>query len=330
MTSYDVCAIGNAIVDMIEPCTDEFLAKEGITKASMTLIDRERARYLTNLMRGPEMASGGSAANTIAGIVACGGRAAFIGKVAQDALGRVFHDDLIRQGVAYRTPYYAENDLETARCHIFVTPDGERSMNTYLGVSTDFMSADLDEEMIKNAQIVYLEGYLYDKDAAREAFGAAARIAQAAGRKVAMTLSDAFCVDRHREHFFELINNGQIDILFANEAEMASLAQTPDIVEAVNMIRAHVPLIAVTRSEKGALIVAGSDMHEVPTPFVDSVVDATGAGDQFAAGFLYGLTHGFDLPHCGALGCQMASAVIRQIGPRLHEDPKPWVKSLAA
>ncbi len=329
MTSYDVCAIGNAIVDMIEPCTEDFLTKEGIQKASMTLIDRDRARNLTNLMREPEMTSGGSAANTIAGIVACGGRAAFIGKVAQDALGRVFHDDLVRQGVAYRTPYYAGGDLETARCHIFVTPDGERSMNTYLGVSTDFMSSDLDEEMIKSAQITYLEGYLYDKDAAREAFGAAAKIAKAAGRKVAMTLSDAFCVDRHREHFLELID-GNIDILFANESEMVSLAQTPDIMAAIDSIRAKVPLLAVTRSEKGALVVEGSETHEIKTPVVQQVVDATGAGDQFAAGFLYGLTHNMPLPQAGQLGCQMASAVIRQIGPRLKEDPKPWVKSVVA
>lgn len=330
MSTYDVCAIGNAIVDMIEPCTDEFLTKEGIQKASMTLIDRDRARELTNLMNGPEMASGGSAANTIAGIVACGGRAAFIGKVAQDALGRVFRDDLVRQGVAYRTPYYTGNDIETARCHIFVTPDGERSMNTYLGVSTDFAASDLDAEMIKSAQILYMEGYLYDKDAAREAFGVGAKIAKEAGRKVAMTLSDAFCVDRHRDHFWELINNGQIDILFANESEIVSLAQTPDVLAAVESVRAKVPLVAVTRSEKGALIAAQNETHEVATPFVDRVVDATGAGDQFAAGFLYGLTHGLTLPQCGALGCQMASAVIRQIGPRLNEDPKPWVQSFAA
>lgn len=327
--THDVCAIGNAIVDIISPCNDAFLVQQEIRKSSMTLIDRQRARHLTNLMHDPEMVSGGSAANTISGLVACGGRGAFIGKVASDQLGRVFHDDLVNQGVAYRTAYYAGDDLETARCHIFVTPDGERSMNTYLGCSTEFSVADLDEEFIKTAQITYLEGYLFDKDAARLAFERAAIIAKAAGRKVAMTLSDAWCVDRHRKEFQNLVR-GHIDILFANESEIVALAETPDVLKAIDTLRQDVPLIAVTRSEKGAVIAAGNETIEIGTTPVKKVTDATGAGDQFAAGFLYGLTHGLPLDQCGKLGCTLASHVIQVIGPRLTQDPKPWVKNLAA
>lgn len=327
--SYDVCAIGNAIVDIISPCNDAFLTQQDIRKSSMTLIDRQRARHLTNLMHDPEMVSGGSAANTISGLVACGGRGAFIGKVASDSLGRVFHDDLVKQGVAYRTPYYAGDDLETARCHIFVTPDGERSMNTYLGCSTEFSTSDLDEELIKNAQITYLEGYLFDKDAARLAFERAALIAKQNGRKVAMTLSDAWCVDRHRKDFQDLVR-GHIDILFANESEIAALAETPDVYAAIDALRKDVPLISVTRSEKGAVIAAGSETIDVPTTALEKITDATGAGDQYAAGFLYGLTHGMPLGDCGKLGCTLASHVIQVIGPRLVQDPKPWVATLAA
>lgn len=327
-SSHHVCAIGNAIVDILSPCDDAFLSREDIRKGSMTLIDRARARHLTNLAHDPEMVSGGSAANTISGLVALGARGAFIGKVANDALGKVFHDDLVNNGVAYRTSYYATGDLETARCHIFVTPDGERSMNTYLGASTEFTASDLDQSLIEGSLITYLEGYLFDKDAAREAFVQAAAMAATAERKVAMTLSDSWCVDRHRSEFQGLVHN-QVDILFANEAELCALAECDDVFDAIAATRGKVELLAVTRSDKGAVIVKGDETIEIPTTPV-KVVDATGAGDQFAAGFLYGLTHNMPLAQCGNLGCRLATHVIQVIGPRLTEDPKPWLASIAA
>lgn len=327
-SSHHVCALGNAIVDILSPCDDSFLTREDIRKGSMTLIDRQRARHLTNLAHNPDMVSGGSAANTISGLVALGARGAFIGKVASDALGKVFHDDLVKNGVAYRTPYYATGDLETARCHIFVTPDGERSMNTYLGASTEFTAADLDKDLIEGSLITYLEGYLFDKDAAREAFEQGAAIAKAAGRKVAMTLSDSWCVDRHRPEFQKLVKD-QVDILFANEAELCALSETDNVFDAVAALSGKVELLAVTRSEKGAIVVTDEDTVEIPTTPV-KVTDATGAGDQFAAGFLYGLTHNMPLAQCGSLGCRMATHVIQVIGPRLTEDPKPWLASTAA
>lgn len=326
--THDVCAIGNAIVDIISPCDDLFLDKQDIRKGSMTLIERDRARHLTAVAVEPDMVSGGSAANTISGLVACGGRGAFIGKVAQDPLGKVFHKDMVSLGVAYRTPYYAGGDLETARCHIFVTPDGERSMNTYLGASLEFGVSDLDEDLIKGSQILYLEGYLYDKETARLAFERAAEIARAAGRKVAITLSDSWCVDRHRTAFQNLVRHS-MDIVFANEIEMLALAETESLEAAIETFRGTVPMMAITRSEKGALIVTQNEIVEVPTEAVSRVKDATGAGDQFAAGFLYGQTHGLSLAESGALGCKLAHHVIQVIGPRLTVDPRAWVKSAA-
>ncbi len=326
--THDVCAIGNAIVDIISTCDDLFLDREDIRKASMTLIERDRARHLTALADQPDMVSGGSAANTISGLVACGGRGAFIGKVGQDPLGKIFHKDMVSMGVAYRTPFYVGNDLETARCHIFVTPDGERSMNTYLGVSVEFGVGDLDEELIKAAQITYLEGYLYDKESARLGFERAAEIAKAAGRKTAITLSDSWCVDRHRAEFQNLVRHS-MDIVFANENEMLALAETENLEAAIETFRGTVPLMAITRSEKGALVVTADEIIEVPTTPVAKLTDATGAGDQFAAGFLYGQTHGMGLKESAALGCKLASHVIQVIGPRLTVDPRAWVKSAA-
>lgn len=324
---YDVCALGNAVVDMIAPCSEEFLAENNITKASMTLIERDRASQLMQLSDNPEMVSGGSAANSITGIAACGGRTAFMGKVSQDAIGKVFRDDMIREGVAFRTPYY-QGDLESCRCHIFVTPDGERSMNTYLGSSVEFSQSDVDEELIKNSKITYLEGYLFDKEPAQKAFALASRFAHEANKQVAITLSDTFCVERHRDAFIDLIDKG-IDILFANEAEICALAQTNDVEDAVAQFSKDDMILAVTLSEKGALIAQGDTRVNVPTEAV-KVKDATGAGDQFAAGFLYGLTHGYDLYEAGALGCKMAGHIITIIGPRLQTDPKQWLVSKAA
>lgn len=326
--TYDVCALGNAIVDVIASCSDQFLTDQDIAKAAMTLIERDRARDLTRLADNPDMVSGGSGANTITGIAACGGRTAFMGKVARDALGKVFRDDMVRANVAFRTSFYEGNDLETARCHIFVTPDGERSMSTYLGCSVEFQTNDVDKNLIQDSKITYLEGYLFDKDPAQNAFKNAAKIACESGGKVAMTLSDTFCVIRHRDAFLELLEN--IDILFANEAEICALAQKENVEDAISKIARDNLVLAVTCGPKGALIVSNGNIITVPTSPAQKVVDATGAGDQFAAGFLYGYTHGLSLEQSGDLGNKMAGHVISIIGPRLQIDPKQWLSKNAA
>ena len=286
MTSvrYDVLGIGNAIVDVIAKAEDDFLVTHGMHKGGMTLIDEARAQAIYRAMGPTAESSGGSAANTIVGVASLGARAAFIGKVKDDKLGKAFANDIRAAKVAFDTkPAFA--GPSTARCYIIVTPDGERTMNTYLGAAQDLHPADLDEASIAAASIVYLEGYLWDPPHAKQAFLKAAKIAHGADRKVALTLSDAFCVDRYRDEFLGLIKNGTADILFANERELHSLYQTADFDTAIKAVRADAKLAVVTRSEKGCVVVSGSTTEAVPAAPIERMVDATGAGDLFAAGW---------------------------------------------
>ncbi len=312
-SSYDVVGLGNAIVDVIAPVEDIFLRQWDIRKNGMTLIEEDRAIELTRAANGDEM-SGGSGANTIAGIASFGGKGAYFGKVGEDRLGKVFHKDLTGLGVAFDTPALIGGP-ETARCIIFVTPDGARSMNTYLGSSVMFSPVDVDADTVRAGAILYLEGYLFDREDAKAAFVHAAEIAAAADRKVSLTLSDSFCVDRHRESFRHLIRT-HVDILFANEDELLSLYETDDFDSAVSQLRVEAPLAAVTRSEKGSVVLGGGEPIRVSAEPIDRVVDTTGAGDQYAAGFLFGLARG--LPHalCARLGHIAAAEVISHYGPR--------------
>jgi sugar/nucleoside kinase (ribokinase family) len=320
---YDITAIGNAIVDVIAPCDDAFLDTESLTKGSMQLIDQAQATALYGKMTKGVETSGGSAANTIAGIASFGGSAAFLGKVAADKLGATFVEDMWKIGAKYRTPPLSAGP-STARCLINVTPDGERTMCTYLGASTHFTDFDVDKEFIEGAKVVYLEGYLFDPPEARQAFAKAAGLARASGRQIALTLSDSFVVDRHREALRGFIET-QVDILFANEAEITALFET-DFDAAIEAVRGLVKIAAVTRSEQGSVIVSGDETHRVPAVPVEKVVDTTGAGDQYAAGFLFGLSQGRPLDVCGRLGSLAAAEVISHYGPR----PQVSLKELAA
>lgn len=313
-SQFDVVAVGNAIIDVLASVPDRVLVDEGITKAAMTLIDEARADHLTAVFADCVVAAGGSAANTMTGIASLGGRAGYIGKVAEDELGARFTKEFRDSGVAFDTPPRPGRP-GTARCLIAVTPDGQRSMNTYLGASTLLDADDINEKLIQAGAITFLEGYLFDRDEAKAAFVKAAEIAKAAGRKTALTLSDTFCVERHRDSFRHLVS-GHIDILFANEHEILSLYETADLDSALQQARAHCPIVAVTRSEKGSLIAAGDARHEIAPAPVARVVDSTGAGDQYAAGFLFGLARQLPLPQCGALASLAAGEVIGHMGPR--------------
>lgn len=313
-TQFDVVGIGNAIVDVLAHSDDSFLVDNDLAKGAMTLIDEDQAEALYGAMRDPLEQSGGSAANTIAGLASLGARAAFIGKVRDDGLGSSFREAIRAEGVTFDIPA-ATSGLSTARCLIFVTPDAERTMNTFLGASTDFADSDLDEATIRNSAITYLEGYLWDKPAAKEAFIRAAEIAHEAGNRVALSLSDSFCVDRHREDFLRLVN-GHVDILFANEDEILSLYQVEDFDEALQHVRVDCDIAALTRSEKGSVIVAGSEVHVVDAAHVSSVVDTTGAGDAYAAGFLFGVVRGLGLAAAGKIGGIAAAEVISHMGAR--------------
>ena len=310
----DVAGIGNAIVDILARTDDGFLDRHGLDKGSMRLIDEDQAHALYGEMGPAVEISGGSAANTIAGIAAFGGSAAFIGKVRDDQLGEVFAHDIRSIGVAFDTAP-AVAGPSTARCMVLVTPDGERTLNTYLGASVGLGPEDVNADLIAGARITYLEGYLWDPAAAKEAFVKAARLAHGAGRIVALTLSDAFCVDRHRAEFRQLVA-GEVDLLFANESEITSLYQVKDFDAALQAVRHDCNLAVLTRSEKGCVIVGGAEVHVVDAHRVDQVVDSTGAGDLFAAGFLYGLTHDRPLVDCGRLGALAAAEVISHIGAR--------------
>ena len=311
---YDVVALGNAIMDVIAQVDDDFLVKHDIPKARTNLITPERCDYLYDALPKSRIeTSGGSAGNTVAGLRSFGARAAFLGKVGDDALGRAYVADMARIGADfYGTPL--KGGVSTARSMIAVTPDGERSMNTYLGASTEFAAADVDARAVASGEWLYLEGYLFDKPAAKTAFTHASEVAKSSGRKVAITLSDVFCIDRHRPSFVHLIRT-HCDLVFANEAELLALYETKDFDAAMTQIRNDSQIAAVTRSEKGSLIVSGSDSWIAPvTPA--PVVDATGAGDQYAAGVLYGITHGLSLAESAKLGNMAAGEVISHIGPR--------------
>jgi sugar/nucleoside kinase (ribokinase family) len=311
---YDVVGIGNAIVDIIARCDDGFLSKHDLAKGSMRLIDAEEANRLYAAMGPAVERSGGSVANAIAGLASFGAKCGFIGRVAADQFGGIFRHDIRSLGVAYDT-LPASDGAPTARCLILVTPDGERTMNTFLGASVDFKPEDLDLDLIRAAKIVYLEGYLFDRDEAKAAFRKAARAAKKAGAKVALTLSDAFCVDRHREDFRALVREGA-DIVFANEREITALYQVNSFEEAADMALQDCELAVLTRSEEGSVIVAAGETIEIPAEKVSQVVDVTGAGDLYSAGFLYGLTHGAALRSCGRIGSLAAAEVIGHIGAR--------------
>jgi sugar/nucleoside kinase (ribokinase family) len=311
---YDVTGIGNAIVDVLAQADEGFLAKHELTKGVMTLIDASRARALYEAMPPGVERSGGSAANTMAGVASLGGSGAYIGKVRNDQLGGVFSHDLRAAGIDYRT-VPATSGAPTARCLIFVTPDAQRTMQTFLGVSVELGPDDIDPSAIEDAQITYLEGYLFDPPLAKEAFVRAAEIAHAKGRKVALTLSDPFCVDRHRAAFQQLVEH-HVDILFANELELLSLYQSKSFEDALAAVKGKCELAAVTRSEKGSVLAAGGKMVHVKAERVAKVVDTTGAGDLYAAGVLYGLTRGYELPMCGRIGSIAAAEVISHYGAR--------------
>ena len=317
---YDVLAIGNAIVDVIAQSDDAQLAELGLAKGGMTLIDANRAESLYAAMGPGREISGGSAANTLAGLAALGRKCAFIGQVADDQLGAVFAHDVRATGIDYATPMAPADGVPTARCLIFVTPDGERTMNTFLGASQSLPAASIDEALIRDAAILYLEGYLWDPEEARGAMRRAIAVARAAGRTVAFTLSDGFVIARHGADFRALLDEGQIDILFANEGEITALAETADCDSAIETVAPKVPLLVVTRSEQGALAVRGGERAQVPAERVASVIDTTGAGDLFAAGFLAGHGAGESLERCLRMGAIAAAEVISHYGARPEAD----------
>jgi sugar/nucleoside kinase (ribokinase family) len=312
--AIDVLGIGNAIVDVIAHSDEAFLEREALAKGAMTLIDAARAEALYRRMGPAVESSGGSTANTMAGIASLGGSGAYIGKVRDDLLGEVFRHDLTAQGVRFETPA-ASDGPGTARCLIFVTADGQRTMGTYLGACVELGPGDIDPALVGAAEITYLEGYLFDPPQAQLAFREAAAIAHMAGRRVALSLSDPFCVGRHRALFRDLVD-GYVDILFANEAEICSLYETVDFAAAAAAVRGQVAIAALTRSAAGSVILADSVEHRVAAAPVARVVDTTGAGDLYAAGFLYGLTRGLALPTCGAVGSLCAAEIISHVGAR--------------
>ena len=312
---YDVLGIGNAIVDVIARAEEDFLLAQGMRKGGMMLIDEVRAHAIYDAMGPAIETSGGSAANTIVGLASLGARTAFIGKIKDDLLGRAYSHDIRAAGVSFTTKAAAAGP-STGRCYVLVTPDGERTMNTYLGAAQDLHPDDIDADAIAASAIVYLEGYLWDPQNAKEAFLKAAKIAHDAGRKVALTLSDAFCVDRWRDEFLQLIRSRTVDLVFANEAELHSLYQSSEFDAAIAALRADIDVAVVTRSEKGCLVVGPDGIEAVPAFPVDRVVDTTGAGDLFAAGFLCGLARGADDRTCGRLGALAAAEVIQHIGAR--------------
>ena len=321
---YDVIAIGNAIVDVMAPCSDADIARLGLAKGGMTLVDTARAHALYEAMGPAREISGGSAANTLAGLAALGAKCAFIGQVADDQLGEVFAHDIRAGGIAYATPARA-GDPPTARCLIFVTPDGQRTMNTYLGASQFLPSSQVDEAAIADAAVLYLEGYLWDPEEPRAAMRRAIAAARNAGRKVAFTLSDSFVIARHGDDFRALIEAGEIDILFANEHELAALTGIEEFHEGVTHLGGKVPTVVITRSEKGAYAIAGGEHAEVAAEPVAQVVDTTGAGDLFAAGFLFGLARGRALAECLKLGAICAAEIISHYGARPEADLRALV-----
>lgn len=311
---YDVVGIGNALVDVISHADDTFIHRESLVKGSMTLVDTDRALHLYRALGSAVEMSGGSAANTVCGVSSFGGKAAYIGKVSGDDLGDVFGHDLLAVGVHF-SPGKPLDGIPTGRCIIVVTPDAQRTMNTYLGVSSYMEPLDINEAVVANGRVLYMEGYLFDRDDAKAAFRHAAKVAHTAGREVSLTLSDSFCVDRHREDFRELVED-EVDILFGNEQELMSLYELDTFEAAIAAIRRDSSLAIITRGEMGATVITREAIIDVPIEPVAHVVDTTGAGDLFAAGFLFGYTNGFDLAESGRLGALAASEVISHVGPR--------------
>lgn len=321
----DVVGVGNAIVDVLTQASDDFLAQHGLVKGSMTLIDEARATELYASM-GPGLeASGGSAANTMAGLASLGGKPAYIGRVCNDQLGEIFSHDMRASGIHFTVPPVAGGP-STARCLILVTPDAQRTMNTYLGACVDLCPEDVDEELVRRGKVLYLEGYLWDRPKAKEAFVKAARVAAAAGRKVALSLSDSFCVARHRESFLELVAH-HVDILFANETEIKALYATESFDEAARHARQHTKLAALTRGPQGSVLIAGEEQVHVSAEPISKVVDTTGAGDLYAAGVLYGLTRGESLARAGRRGSIAAAEIIGHYGARPERDLRELVAS---
>ncbi len=317
---FDVLGIGNAIVDVLAKVDDDFLAKQEIAKGGMTLVSEDQAKALYDAMPPAVEISGGSAANTIAGIANLGGKCAFIGKVHNDQLGKVFQHDIHSLDVTFPTTA-AEDGLATARCMVLVTPDAQRSMSTFLGACTSLTEDDIDPTLVAASKVTYLEGYLWDPEAAKAALRKAIKLAHEANKEVALTLSDSFCVGRHRAEFLELIEDG-VDIFFANEDEIKSLYEVETFEAALDKVKARGKIAAFTRSEKGAVIVKGNDVYEVSAADVDAVVDTTGAGDLFAAGFLAGYTAGKPLDVCGKMGAVCAAEIISHVGARPEDDLK--------
>jgi sugar/nucleoside kinase (ribokinase family) len=326
MTSakYDVLAIGNAIFDILVQTDEGFLAAHGMTKGGMALIDEARAVSIYRDMGPATEMSGGSAANTVVGIASLGARAAYVGKVKDDQIGRLYTHDIRAAGVTFET--MAASDGPATGCsYILVTPDGERTMNTYLGAAQELTPADIDAAQIAASSVIYLEGYLWDPKSAKDAFVKASTIAHDAGRQVALTLSDSFCVDRYRGEFLDLMRNGTIDLVFANEAELRSLYETSDFDTALKQLRVDTKLGVVTRSEKGCVVASKDGVTAVPASLIEKMVDTTGAGDLFAAGFLFGLVRGASHENAGRLGALAAAEVIQHIGAR----PQTSLKQLA-
>jgi len=321
---YDVLGIGNAIFDVLVQTDEGFLAAHGMTKGGMALIDEARALSIYGDMGPATEMSGGSAANTIVGIASLGARAAYVGKVRDDQIGRLYSHDIRAAGVAFETAPAAGGPA-TGCSYILVTPDGERTMNTFLGAAQQLSPGDIDPAQIAASSILYLEGYLWDPKDAKDAFVKASTIAHDAGRQVALTLSDAFCVDRYRDEFFDLMRKGTVDLVFANEAELRSLYQTADFDAALAQLRRDAKLAVITRSEKGCVVVSDDGVTEVAAFPVDKIVDTTGAGDLFAAGFLFGLVRGVGHENAGRLGALAAAEVIGHIGAR----PQVSLKELA-
>jgi sugar/nucleoside kinase (ribokinase family) len=312
--TLDVVAVGNAIVDVVARAEDRLLRRHGLTKGTMRLVDEAAARHLYDAMGPGIEISGGSAANTVAGVASLGGRAAFIGKVRDDQLGQVFRHDIQAAGVAFATAP-ASDGAATARCLIMVTPDAQRTMSTYLGACVGLGPADIDAQVIGSAQVTYLEGYLWDPPQAKAAFRLAMKVASEKGRQVALTLSDPFCVDRWRDEFRDLVDN-HVDILFANETEIIALYRAKDFAEALNAVRGKTAFAALTRSEKGSVVLAGDDTYVIAAEPDVQLVDTTGAGDLYAAGFLHGLTQGRDPATCGRIGSLCAAEAISHFGAR--------------
>lgn len=323
----DVVGIGNAIVDVLAQASDDFLREQGQAKGSMALIDTDTADHLYGQLRqlpgGCLERSGGSAGNTMAGLSSLGARGAYIGKVAGDALGQAFTRDMLKSGTTFDCLPLVSG-VPTARCMIMVTPDAQRTMATYLGACVELGPEDVDDALIGRASVTYLEGYLWDKPRAKEAFVKAARLAHEAGRKVALSLSDSFCVDRHRTEFQDLVAN-HVDLLFANESEILSLYQRDTFEQAVAHASEHCEVAAVTRSEKGSVVVSGREAHEVPAAPVAQLVDTTGAGDLYAAGFLFGFTRNRSLVDCARIGALAAAEVISHYGARPEVRLADWV-----